>query len=117
MMNEEKMKKAGLEYEQGLKRFAGKQPLYEKYLRNFLTDSHFDESRTACEAKDYKQALESSHALKGIAGTLGLTKLFQAASELVESIRHEEFHKVEGYFKVMDEAYKISCDAIHSLDE
>ena len=37
--------------------------------------------------KDYKAALVAGHTLKGVAGNLGLTALYQACSQMVEHFR------------------------------
>ncbi len=43
--------------------------------------------KRAMKEERYEDVRGAVHALKGVAGTLGMTELFQAASEVVASIR------------------------------
>ncbi len=43
--------------------------------------------------KKYDEAFEDAHALKGVAGNLHLTSLYDAISQLVEPLRQKDFNK------------------------
>ncbi len=86
-MDREKLIASGINYDMGLKRFAGKVPLYEKYLRQFIEDPNFPKLQEEMEREDYEEAFKTAHALKGVIGTLSMDKLFAAVCELVEALR------------------------------
>lgn len=89
-MKKEKLIEAGIDYAGGLERFVGNTGLYEKYLEKFLSDQHFSDAKEAFERKDLKEVLAQVHALKGLAGTLGMQELFSASSELVNALRADQ---------------------------
>lgn len=94
MLDKEALAKAEIDYEEGLKRFANKEVLYEKYLKNFLVDEHFQHARAEQEKNNFDGVLSELHAMKGIAGTLGMMKLFDACNQVVIAIRAGETDKV-----------------------
>lgn len=59
-----------------------------KYLNMFLRDTSYEELKTAMEQKDYKAGFAASHNLKGVCANLGLTALFEPASEICEELRN-----------------------------
>lgn len=76
-------------------RFLGDDALYIECLQSFRSDSCFAELDKALQDKDYMQAFDCAHTLKGVAGNLGLTPLYQATSDFVECLRHKEYDKLE----------------------
>lgn len=89
-MDEVTLRQAGIDYDAALARFVGKKTIYEKYLMKFLEDTHAQDALKAYEQQDYDELFEHTHALKGAAGTLGLTGLYDAASEIVNDLRRDE---------------------------
>ena len=94
-MDKEKLKAYGVDYENAVKRFAGNEALYEKFLKKLTEDDHLAIGEQAMKEERYEDVLEAVHALKGVAGTLGMTELFQAASEVVASIRKNEISHLQ----------------------
>jgi HPt (histidine-containing phosphotransfer) domain-containing protein len=86
-MDAEKLKKAGVNYDEGLGRFAGKVPLYEKYILKFLDDPSFSQLREAMERQDYEAAFQCAHTLKGVSGNLSFNVFYRHLSEFVELLR------------------------------
>lgn len=106
-MNKEKLKAYGVDYENAVKRFAGNEALYERFLKKLTEDNHLAIGEQAMKEERYEDVLEAVHALKGVAGTLGMTELFQAASVVVASIRKNEIsHLQEQMAKVHTEFEK-----------
>ena len=102
-MNKEKLKAYGVDYENAVKRFAGNEALYERFLKKLTEDNHLAIGEQAMKEERYEDVLEAVHALKGVAGTLGMTELFQAASVVVASIRKNEIsHLQEQMAKVQN---------------
>lgn len=94
-MDKEKLKAYGVDYENAVKRFAGNEALYEKFLKKLTEDDHLAIGEQAMKEERYEDVLEAVHALKGVAGTLGMTELFQAASVVVASIRKNEISHLQ----------------------
>ena len=81
-MDREKLIEAGIDYDAALKRFVGREDLYQKYLIQFLADDKFEKLKTAIIKRDAKEAFKQAHALKGVTGTLSISRLFTALEEV-----------------------------------
>lgn len=86
-MDEITLRQAGIDYDTALARFVGKRAIYEKYLLKFLEDTHTQDAMKAYEQQNFEELLEQTHALKGVAGTLGMTDLYDVAAEIVQDLR------------------------------
>ncbi len=79
----------GLDSAAGLRATRGKLPNYLRLLRVFLA-THADDHRKIAEALERNSLSEAeriTHGLKGVAGTLGLNGIHQAAQALDEALR------------------------------
>ena len=102
MMNKELLIKANVDYENGKNRFAGNEALYEKYLLKFREDVHFAGAKAAYQTGDYENLLKETHALKGIAGTLGILDIYHASAEIVDAIREENIDKIPALYNKLE---------------
>lgn len=105
-MEKEALIKANIDYENGMKRFAGKEALYEKYLLKFKEDPHFERIMNTLAASDYEGLLKEAHALKGVAGTLGILDVYQVSAEIVYAIRAEKVEDVPSLCDKLAFSYK-----------
>ncbi len=60
---------------------------YIDCLNRFLDDGSFLKLDDALKHGDARAAFEASHDIKGVAGTLGLTKMYELANDLTEPLR------------------------------
>lgn len=104
-MNKDLLIKANVDYENGKNRFAGNEALYEKYLLKFREDKHFADAKEAFTAGDYQKLLSETHALKGVAGTLGLIDVYQASADIVVAIRTENAGAVPALYETLVASY------------
>ena len=100
------------DYENAVKRFAGNEALYEKFLKKLTEDDHLAIGEQAMKEERYEDVLEAVHALKGVAGTLGMTELFQAASEVVASIRKNEISHLQEQMAKVHTEFEKACEAV-----
>lgn len=98
--------KANIDYENGKNRFAGNEALYEKYLLKFKDDPHFEGAKAAFAAGDYEKLLKETHALKGVAGTLGIVSVYEASAEIVSAIRAEERDRISQLYQRLVSSYE-----------
>ena len=113
-MDERKLRDAGIDYDAALARFVGKREIYEKYLTKFLEDTHVQDALTALEQRDYGEVLEQTHALKGLAGTLGMTELFEVSADIVRDLRNEVSDGLEDKIYAMKEVQERLYDVIRT---
>lgn len=76
-------------------------------LEQFTEDRCFSSLARNIEAADYEQAFQDAHALKGVAGNLGLTPLYQSICDIVEILRHKEYENIEEYCTHVEEFYQV----------
>lgn len=110
-MDEHMLRTAGIDYDAALARFVGKREIYEKYLTKFLQDEHVKDAARAYEERDFHEMLEQTHALKGVAGTLGMTNLYEISSEIVKNLRDDE---TEGLTEKMEKLLN-ECERLKTL--
>lgn len=102
-------------YEEVLGRL-GSDRLILKYLKRFQDDESCRNLCDALEAKEYKQAFEHAHNLKGVGMNLSFTGLYQSAGELCEALRGgEPTGNVEALLAQVKEDYKKVIGAIQQL--
>ena len=63
-MDKEKLKAYGVDYENAVKRFAGNEALYERFLKKLTEDDHLAIGEQAMKEERYEDVLEAVHALK-----------------------------------------------------
>lgn len=91
----DKFKAYGADVDGVMDRFMEDEDLLMMCLEQFVQDDEVAQLEEKMEQKDYEEAFEVAHALKGVSGNLGLTPLFQAVCVLVESLRHKKLDNVE----------------------
>lgn len=97
-----------VDYEEGLKHFAGKETLYRKYLGKYKEDKNFEGCKEAYAAADMDAMLARSHALKGISSTLGLMEVYEASDDIVKAIRAND---TEDMHQKYERLLKANADA------
>lgn len=86
----DQLKEYGVDVDTGVARFVGKQDLYVKFLGKFLQDTSFEGMKNSIEQKQYTEAFEYAHSLKGVCGNLSLSPVTEQVSELTEILRNKE---------------------------
>lgn len=106
-----------INYEEGVKRFSGNQALYEKYLIRFLEDTHLADGQNAFREKDYQEMMMQMHPLKGMAGTLGMNRLFLACDEVVKALRQEQESGLKPRMEHVEQEYQQVIELLKSALE
>lgn len=97
-MNKQKLIIAGINYDEGLARFMDNVAMYEKYLKLFVKDDNFANAKAALVKKDYTEFYTCIHTIKGVAGNLSITNLYNKSHEMVVIYR-------EGKYELLDEMF------------
>ena len=90
MLSIENLKALGANTEEGLTRCMGKEDFYFRMIKMGMQDEGYGRLQEALEAGDLTAAFEAAHALKGVAGNLSLTPLYEALSDITERLRAKE---------------------------
>lgn len=77
----------GGDYAATMARFVGSERMYMKLLDMFFEDKSVQALERSLQAGDLASAFEAAHSLKGVAGNMGLTPLYQAVCAIVDPLR------------------------------
>ena len=83
----EVFQKYGADYETTMARFMDSEQMYLRILAMLPRDENLHKLDQALQAGDYQAAFDAAHALKGMAGNLGLAPFYQAVCDIVEPLR------------------------------
>ena len=90
MITIEKLNRFGADTEDGLARCCGSEALYLRLVKMAADEKSFDKLTRAANEKNYKEAFEAAHSLKGVLGNLSLTPLYDKVCKMTELLRAEE---------------------------
>lgn len=90
MENKDRLKSAGIDIEDAMKRFMNNEAMYLKYLKRLPDEETYAMLSEAMEAGDVEQAFQAAHRLKGLIGNLSLVKINTALCDIVEVLRSGE---------------------------
>lgn len=80
----------GIDYDDAMDRFGGNVDLYKRLALKYLDDAHFAGCVAAMTVGDYDQAYREAHSLKGVAGNLSFSHLYDVASMICKDLREGE---------------------------
>lgn len=86
----DRLRAAGADMDGALNRVVNDEELYATCFAYFMDDPAFGQLEAALEQADYSAAFDAAHALKGVAGNLGLTSVYTLCDKLVQPLRHGE---------------------------
>lgn len=113
-MNRYRLVKAGIDYNEGLRRFANNREMYEKLLRKTPEDSNFAGLEKSIADQDTENAFAYAHALKGVAGNLSLTQLHADLIPLVEELRLGRIDDADELLIPVKASYQLVLEALHT---
>lgn len=106
---------AGIDVDTVIGRFMGNEQLAIKFLKKFAQDQTFEDLGTYISAADCNGAFNMVHTLKGVAGNLGMTELYEQAVELTERLRGGNMDGSDRYYEEMSAAYHRIIEALACL--
>ena len=93
-------------YQEALSRMMN-DALIEKLVSKFISNNQYDALISAYENKDYQAIFTNAHALKGVAGNLALTKLYEIASAITEATRNDANPNIDKEIESLKETYSL----------
>lgn len=107
-----KLQAAGIDYEDGLRRCAGNDSLYERLLGMFAQDTNYAESLEAFEQKDWDGLFSHMHEIKGMSSNLSMTEVYADAAEIVALLRAQDYDAIAPVIDRLKTSYAIAVEAI-----
>ena len=83
----EELKDLGVDIEGGLKRLRGNEKLYTRLMGSFLKTIDANTVSPDFDAADCTEVIEKVHTIKGTAGNLSITPLYEAYTEILGLLR------------------------------
>ena len=113
----EKLAEIGVDYDEVLKRFMGKEDFYLRMLTKFLDDKNYEGLKQAVEQKNWREAFTYAHTVKGLCGNLGLGGMLDYVAPLTEEVRSEPYNEesIVNYMDNVSKAYEKTVEVIQSL--
>lgn len=111
-MNRYKLHKAGVAVNDAIMQLGGDKELYEELLQTFRKENRIAELEAALDSGDVKAAFAAAHAMKGEAGNMGFTKLYEALCILVDRLRSGTLDGTKDMYEAVKSAYDVLIEAI-----
>ncbi len=105
MLTIEKLKELGVNTEEGVQRCVNDEGFYLRMMEMALRDNNCEKLQAALDEKDLERGFELAHAMKGVLGSLAITKLFDTISEMTEELRSRNDIDYSGYMAVINEEF------------
>jgi HPt (histidine-containing phosphotransfer) domain-containing protein len=83
----DELKELGANIDEGMERLGGNAALYERMLGKLLKLLKTTAPDPDFDCKNYADVVEKAHAVKGAAGNLSVTPLYEAYTEIVNLLR------------------------------
>lgn len=106
------LKAAGVDYEGALSRFMGNESLLTRFLKKFLDDPNFLNLQSALDSNNVEEAFRAAHTLKGVAGNLSLSALYDQAVNISELLRNGDLEGAKAVMPAVQEAYRKITEAL-----
>lgn len=94
----------GVDTKDALARFMGNSDLYERMLKKFPKAVEESPVLAYARSEDYETAASNAHALKGVAGNLSLTPLYDSYTKIVDMYRESNFEQANA---LLDETLEV----------
>ncbi len=116
MTMEETARACQWDLEGTLRRFGGSEQLLRRFVQKFPQDTTFAALKDAAEQKNYPEIEKAAHTLKGIAGNLGFTALYQGCSDLVAAVRNGNLEQADTLWETVQREYETVTDAVTQIE-
>lgn len=113
----ETLMESGINYTEAMERFGGNADLYQRLAIKFLNDPHFSALEEALEEGDADQAFREAHSLKGVAGNLSFSKLYDEACRMSDALRNHDLATAGSLIASMRAAHQSVTTALKMMSE
>lgn len=116
-MTAEALKQYGIDFVDAMDRFDNNAELYQRLALKYLNDTHYDDLVAALEVQDYKEAYAQAHSLKGVAGNLSFTDVYDEASLISRFLFEGEAEAAEKPMPALGEAHKKVIELLEKVQD
>ncbi len=102
----------GIDYDEAMERMGGSIDFFKQLAMKYLNDTHYVDLVAAMEAKDYSEADEAAHTLKGVSGNLSMTTLYKAATAVSDALFQGEYQAAEALMPQVKAAHEKAVEGL-----
>lgn len=110
----EELRALGVDVDDGVKRIMGNEKLYKKLLGSFVKMINEQALSPDFDTTDCTEAIEKAHAIKGTAGNLSLTPIYESYSEILNLLRGGKPDEAKA---VLEKIIPIQKDIISCIEQ
>lgn len=117
-MDQEKieiMKSAGIDYDTAIDRFGGNDAMYEKFVRRYADNTHYQELIDAFDENNSESAYKVAHSLKGVVGNLSFSDYYEAITPLTQFLREGKMEEARAMLPQLEQEQERICKALAEL--
>lgn len=111
---------AGVNVDEGVARFLGRDSMYAKFLKKFFDDGVFAATVSAYDAGDADGVFNGVHTLKGTAGNMSITPVYNLSCDITEELRNdrsaEAMKRIGGMIEQMKSKYEEIRDIVAQME-
>lgn len=107
----------GMNIDEVLNRFAQNPSLLKKFVKKFPNDKTFQNLSVALKNRDSQEVEVCAHTLKGVAGNLGFSKLYDRCSDLGTVVKEDNDHLLYNAFDDLQEEYEKVLETISKIHD
>lgn len=106
----------GVNYNDVLGRFMGKESFFIRMLNKFPADTSFEDAKQALAEGDYEKVFHGIHTLKGLTSNFGFEVLMKDIYEVNEELRTPPYNEeyIKEKFVIIEENYRNAMDVINT---
>ncbi len=113
----EEMKELGVDIDGGLARLVGNEKIYKKLLSSFAKAIHVYYVEPDFDGTEYSEEIEKTHAIKGAAGNLSVTPIYEAYTKIVDLLRTDQPEEARAILKDILPLQEQIVQCIEKYDE
>ncbi len=102
----QKLNDFGCDTAGAINRLLNNEETYLAFLEKYKNTFHIDELGEYLKQQEYQDAFDCVHNIKGAAGNLGLTPLYDTASTLTEKLRAKDYTGLDSIYQQLSDAYQ-----------
>jgi len=115
------LREINVNVDSGLERMLGKEELYLKLLRSFVSGNYIETlraelSKSKADASNIGEARKAAHAIKGVAANLELTDILELSKSMEASLKSNELGIALEQFPNLEEKYEVLVQTMAKIE-
>ena len=110
----DELKDLGVDTDGGLKRLNGNEKLYTRLFGSFLKTLNANAVDPDFDCSNYQDIIEKAHTIKGTAGNLSITPLYESYTEILVLLRSDKPNEAKA---VLEKTLPVQADIVRCIEK